>query len=358
MQVEATIPAIDLARNARLSADDGRLGAMWGRFVTEVNALPDVSAAAIATLSPLTGRDRGVLVGLVGGPEIAQNLRSIHVNQVTAGYFAAMATRLVAGRPFTAADRAGSPRVAILNESAARAYFGPGSGALGRQVNFPGQLVEDAYEVVGVVRDTRYVNLRTPDERMAYLPLEQSIDPIGNAMLVVRGRTAHPTALVASIRDTASKLLPSGFISRIATLEQQVEASLLAERLLSILATIFGGLALALACIGLYGVMAQRVVSRAREIAIRIAIGARRGSVIWMVVRGTLALLTIGTIIGAGAAIAAGRYVRSVLFEVSPADPLAMIGAVAFLATVALAASYLPVRRATHIEPAVALRAE
>jgi ABC-type antimicrobial peptide transport system permease subunit len=267
-----------------------------------------------------------------------------------------MGTTIVAGRRFDTRDRAASARVAILNESAARTYFGAGN-PIGRIVRFPGQRVEDPYEIVGVVRDTRYRSLREPDERMAYLPIEQSIDPIVNAMLVVRS-SGDTAALVSSIRDEAREALPAGFVSRVASLEQQVDASLVGERLLSVLATFFGGLALVLACIGLYGVMAHGVIGRTREIAVRMAIGARNNAVIWMVVRSTVTLVIVGAALGTVMALLAGQWIRGLLFEVAPADPWALSAALVLLAAVTLVAGYLPARRATRIEPAVALRAE
>jgi predicted permease len=357
MQVEATVPTGDRGPRdvAQNRADHARLGGIWEEFAARVIALRDVAAAGVATMSPMSGRDRGVLIGILG-TEIPEDDRYIHVNQVTAGYFDAMGIDVIAGRAFSVRDRATSPRVAILNESAARTYFGSQT-VIGRIVRFPGQHVEDPYEVVGVVRDVRYENLRKPDERMAYLPIEQAIDPITNAMLAVRG-PGDTTRLLPSIRNAAREIVPFGFVSRVGTLEQQVQSSLLGERLVSMLATFFGALALALACIGLYGVMAQGVTVRAREIAIRMAIGARRNAVVWMVVRGTLALLAIGIGTGTLAALLAGRYIRSQLFEVAPADPIAVAAAIVLLAVVTLAAAYLPVRRATHIDPAVVLRAE
>jgi predicted permease len=357
LQVEATVPERSRGPRdpARSRAEHARLGGIWEDFVAGVIAMPDVTAAAVATMSPLTGRDRGVLIAILGA-RFPDEDRYIHINQVTAGYFDTMGLEVRAGRAFNARDRASAPRVAILNESAARAYFASGS-AIGRIVRFPGQRVEDPYEVVGVVRDARYETLRKPDERMAYLPIEQSIDPITEVMLAVRGE-GDVTRFVAPIRDMARRSVPSGFVSRVSTLDQQVQASLTGEHLVSILATFFGGLALVLACIGLYGVMAQGVISRGREIAVRIAIGARSATVVWMVVRGTVTLLLVGILAGMGAALAAGRYVRSQLFEVSPADPLAIAAAVTLLAAVTIAASYVPARRATRIDPAAALRAE
>ena len=246
--------------------------------------------------------------------------------------------------------------MAILNENAARTYFGA-ANPIGRIVRFPGQRVEDPYEIVGVVRDTRYRSLREPDERMAYLPIEQSIDPIVNAMLVVRS-SADSATLVSSIRNEARQAFPAGFVSRVATLQRQIDASLAGERLLSILATFFGSLALVLACIGLYGVMAHGVIGRTREIAVRMAIGARNDSVIWMVVRGTVALVVAGAALGTVMALLAGRWIRGLLLEVAPADPWAMSSAFALLAAVTLVAGYLPARRAARIDPAVALRIE
>ena len=190
-------------------------------------------------------------------------------------------------------------------------------------MNFPGQRVEDEFEIVGIVTDTRYQDLRTPDEPMAYLPLEQAIDPITNAVVAVRG-PGDVTRLVPSIRAIATETVPGGFVSGIATIEQQVEMSLVRERMLALLATFFAALALILACIGLYGVMAYRVVRRTREIGIRIAIGARQGSVIWMMVRETLLLVSIGAVLGTLASLAANTYLAGQLFGVTPRDPFAI----------------------------------
>ena len=275
---------------------------------------------------------------------------------MTDGYFETTGIRLLAGRLFTPRDRSGSLRVAILNETAARAFFGDES-PLGRKVNFPGQRVQDEFEIVGVVADTRYQDLRTPDERMAYVPLEQAIDPITSAVVVVRG-PGDVTRLAPSIRAIATETVPGGFVTGIATMKQNVEMSLVRERMLALLATFFAALALILACIGLYGVMAYRVVRRTREIGIRIAIGARQQSVVWMMVRETLLLVTIGAVLGTLASLAANRYIAGQLFGVSPRDPIAIVGALSLLAIVTMVAGYVPARHASRIDPVKALRAE
>ena len=213
------------------------------------------------------------------------------------------------------------------------------------------------YEVVGVVRDVRYENLRTPDERMAYLPIEQSIDPIAGVVVAVRSR-GDMMRLVPSIRKAAADTVPGGFVTSVATIEQRVAASLIRERMLSALASVFAALALMLACIGLYGVLAYGVVQRTREIGIRMAIGARRGSVLWMVVREALGLVAIGATLGTIAALASGRFIGAQLFGVTPGDPTATTAAIFVLLVVTVSAACIPALRASRIHPVAALRSE
>ena len=358
MQVDATVPRV--RPNTPPSADDirsehARLGAMWEALTARILGIPTVTMAAAGTMAPLTGRDRGVHIA-IGGGTVSEADRYIHVNHVTAGYFETAGIRVMTGRAFTRADRAASLRVAILNESAARTYFGR-ANPLGRKVNFPGQRVEDDYEVVGVVRDVRYENLRTPDERMAYLPIEQSIDPITGVIVAVRGR-GDLMRLVPSIRKVAADAAPGGFVTRVAMIEERVAASLIRERMLSALATFFAALALTLACIGIYGVLAYGVVQRTREIGIRMAIGARQRSVLWLVVREALALVAIGATLGTFAALAAGRFIGAQLFGVTPGDPAATAAAMFVLLVVTVSAACIPARRASRIHPVAALRSE
>jgi predicted permease len=359
MLVAATVPGRSWTPDStpeESKRDFARLGAIWEAFVDRVAGLPGVTAAAVATMSPLSGRNRGVAIAVKGAPAVAKEARGIRINHVTPGYFQTLDVTLLKGRAFTSADRSTSLRVAILNDTAASAYFGE-QNPIGRKVNFPGQWVADDYEIVGVVRDVRYEDLRSPDERMAYLPLYQSIDPITSAVVLVRG-PGDVTRLTRPVRDVATKTVPGGFVTEVKTIEQQIAASLRRERLLSMLATFFGGLALVLACIGLYGVMSFGVIRRTREIGIRIAIGARHASVIWMVIREMLAWVAAGVLVGAIAAVFASRYVEGQLFGVAPGDPLAILTGVLLLLAIGAIAGFLPARRASRIDPVVALRCE
>jgi predicted permease len=357
MQVDAVMPRVTAEpRTPERRAAHARAGAVWEDLAARVREIPGVRWASVATMSPLTGRDRGVLVEALGA-DIAGRDREIHINQVTSGYFGAMGIDVVAGRPLTPSDRGSSARAAVLNDSAARLYFGAAGAAIGRLIRFPGQTIGDFYEVVGVVRDTRYENLRTPDERMAYLPIEQSLDPVTDAMVVVRG-AGNVTRFLPPIREAVGAAVPEGFVTRVGTMEDRQRASLLRERLLSTLAAFCGVLALALASIGLYGVMAYGVVRRTRELATHIAIGAPRASVVWMVVRNTFTLVLIGAVGGVAVAVALSRWIREQLFGVKPGDPAAIAAAILLLLAVSLAAGYLPARRAVRIDPVRALRIE
>ena len=359
MQVEATVPGRTVTPKtpAEFRADHARLGAIWSGFIERVREVPGVSSAALAAdMSPLSRRIRGVGLAIDGPAPGPEKDRGIRLNQVTDSYFETTGIRLLAGRSFTPRDRSGSLRVAVLNETAARAYFGTAS-PLGRKINFPGQRVPDQFEIVGVVADARYQDLRTPDSRMVYLPLEQAIDPITKTVLLVRGG-GDLTRLVPSLRASVAETLPGGFAVGIATMEQQVEMSLVRERMLALLATFFAALALILACIGLYGAMAYRVARRTREIGIRIAVGARQQTVVWMMVRETLLLVTIGAALGTLASLAANRYIAGQLFGVTPRDPVAIVVALSVLAIVTMVAGYVPARHASRIDPVKALRAE
>ena len=359
MQVEATVPKRSVAPRTpeEFRADHARLGAIWRDLIERVYQVPGVSSAALAAgMGPLTGNIRGIKIGIIGAAPGPEKGRGVRINQVTERYFETTGILVLAGRSFTRGDQSNSLRVTILNQTAARAFFGTES-PLGRKVNFPGQRVEDPYEIVGIVADAHYQDLRTPDEPMVYIPLEQAIDPITGASVYARG-PGDVLRLVSAIRAGVAETVPGGFVAGIATIEQQVKMSLVRERMLALLAAFFAALALLLACIGLYGVMSYRVARRTREIGIRIAVGARQQSVVWMMVRETLLLVAIGATLGTLASLGVNRFVAAQLFGVTPNDPAAIVVSLSVLACVTLLAGYVPAYHASRIDPVKALRSE
>jgi predicted permease len=355
MRVSATFPRTPGPKEGKAAEEEhARFGRVWEDLIEPVGAFPWVRAASVSTLSPLSGRDRGVLMAVSGEATAPGVDRGIHINTVSAGYFKAYSVTPLSGRMFTPGDRANSPKVAILNESAARARIHDGN-VLGKHVSFPGQRVTAEYEVVGVVRDARYESLRKAAEPMVYIPIEQALDPIGDVILSIRAG-GGATQVLPAIRQRLQATVPGGFLSNIVTLEQQADETLLQERLVSILASVFGGLALFLAAIGLYGTMSFSVIARTREIGIRMAVGAQRSALLWLVLRGTLAVVAIGLVLAAPLVVMATGFVRSELFGVSAGDPASIAGAALVLTAVAVAAAYRPAWRASRIDPMVSLR--
>lgn len=326
---------------------------MWGRLADRVAELPGARSVAIATLTPMDGADRGVRLNPVGGPAVPAGERDTHLNQVTPGFFSTFEIKLLSGRLFQSSDTAVSPRVAILSETAARAVGGV--SPIGRNIKLTDG--SEPYEVVGVVRDALYESLRTAAGRMVYVPMSQPLDRVSGATLTVRTHGATGP-LVPALRQSVRETMPGALTEQASTLEDQIAESLLQERLVSLLASVFGALALVLACIGLYGLLSYTVIRRTREFGIRLAIGAKHTTVLWLVLRETLALVTAGLAAGVLVVLVVGRYLENLLFGIGSSDPIAIGGAVAILLTIAMTAAYLPARRASHINPTTALRDE
>jgi predicted permease len=275
-------------------------------------------------------------------------------NRVSPLYFKTMGTTLVNGRDFDDRDTLGSPKIAIVNEAFAKTVFG-GGNPLGRsfRTQGPAGKPDPIYEVVGLVRNAKYYELREDFLPVAYYPMAQEDDPDSGATFVVRSPISSVETL--SLKATVAKI-NAGIGIEFHTLSDRVQESLLRDRLMAMLAGVFGLLAAVLATLGLYGVIAYMVARRRNEIGVRVALGADRGRVVRLVLREALLLLGVGLVIGTGLALWAGQAAGALLFGLKPYDPPTMLMAIVLLAGVALLASYLPALRASRMEPMSALR--
>ncbi|MGH9629154.1 MAG: FtsX-like permease family protein, partial [Bryobacteraceae bacterium] len=265
-------------------------------------------------------------------------------------FFETMGITIRLGRDFSLGDHAGSPKAAIINETIARKYFA-GQNPLGKRIG-----VDGLREVVGVIADTKYRGLREAVPNTVYLPMDQAKQWDSERTLHVR-TFAGPAGMAAAIREQV-RALDKNLPVEIRLFPELVDEDLAQERLVATLAGFFGGLALLLTAMGLYGVIAYNVQRRTREIGIRISLGARRVEVLWMVLRDCLLLAFVGSAAGLPASFWLSRLVSSQLFGVAPGDPATTTVAAGFLIIVAAMAGYLPARRAARVDPMMALRYE
>jgi predicted permease len=327
------------------------------RQLTErVQTLPGVSSVALAVIPVLIGNEWDNSVTIEGYTPKAGESPDPHMQFCSPGFFETLKIPVLMGRDFTIKDNKAAPKVAIVNQKFARRYFANAS-PLGRHVGMgmdPGTKTD--IEIIGVVGDTKYEDMREEVPYELYIPYIQANFVDGMAAYV-RTRS-DPANLFPTLRQAVREVDASVPMYEMRTLDKQVEISLVTERLLATLSTVFGVLATLLAAIGLYGVMAYMVARRTREIGIRMALGATGGSVVWLVMREVLLLAAFGLTIGLAAAWGLTRLVQTQLFGIQPNDLLTMMLAALGIASVAVLSGYLPARRATAIDPMRALRFE
>ena len=334
--------------------DEARGRQFLSELSERVGRLPGVEAVSLATITAFSGR-----FWISGAtpegyqPQPGERL-AFDFNAISPNYFQTLGARLVGGREFTAQDTVDAPRVVIINEAAARRYW-PGQDATGKRI-IRGRGTEFA-EIVGVVRDGKEKGLTVDPRPVIYLPLLQNYVRDQDLTLHVRAATDAQT-LLAAVRREAQSLDPQLPLYNLGTLAQQKDGSLYTERLAAALLTLFGLLALSLAAVGIYGVLSYAVTERTRELGIRLALGAQPRSLLKLVVGQGLVLVLIGLAIGVSAAFTLTRLIEKLLFGVSPTDPLTFVSISLLLTAVALAACWIPARRATRVNPLVALRHE
>jgi ABC-type antimicrobial peptide transport system permease subunit len=331
--------------------------ALLDELVERVKSIPSVQSASQSKLIPVSGGGWNDVIHPDGYTPSGKDDLLVWFNRVSPRYFETLGTPLLAGRDFDSHDTLNGPKVAIVNETAARRFFG-NSSPIGKtyREDDPGGRRKEVFQIVGVVRDARYTNLRSDDVGTVYVPMSQEPKPGQGTNLEIRSKLA-----AASLTSDVKQVLASvdGRISlNFKTLERQVEESILGERLLAALGGFFAILALLLASVGLYGVISYMVNRRRNEIGIRMALGASRGPVLWLVLREVGLLVGAGLVLGTGAALGTTKFLRTILFGVAAKDAVTIAGAAALLGMVAAAAGFVPARRASRIEPMEALREE
>jgi len=375
---EAINPGFDVDRlvSTRLSINLLRYTRVQGqefyrRVAEDVDQLPGVESTALARVAVATGGRRTLSLQVEGRPgsgrrsrsessgsglgrlgASANDTESSAVNVVSAGFFRTLGIPLLRGRDFSATDGEGSPRVAVVNETMATLWF-PNEEPLGRRLNFEGGK-GPWVEIVGLVRDSTYGSIGESPVSVVYLPLSQNHETGVTLYVRVAGQ---PAAAIAPIRRAVQAIEPNLPMPDVLPVAQTVGLTLQLARLGTLLISGFGGLALLLASLGIYGVLAFSVAQRMPELGVRLALGATRGNIFSLIVREGLWLVVIGTAIGLVAAAYGSRLLQTFLFGISPTDTWTFVGVSTLLSAVALAACVIPARRATRVNPIGVLKA-
>jgi predicted permease len=335
---------------------DAQAAGLYGELTDRLAAIPGVGLASAARVPAVADRTSSGNVTVEGFTPPNEEASDSKYNVVGPDYFRTLGIPLVVGREFTWADDAGAPKVAVVNEAFVR-HFLAGREPLGRRFGWGvGRRVKLDIEIVGVVRDAKYSSLRESPSPVYYVPYRQAAQQ--SALHFYVRTSVDPQAAAPEVRRVLSALDPNLPVRDLTTMRQQLEKKVRGERLLSLLTGSFAGLATLLAAIGVYGVLAYDVARRTREIGIRLALGARAAQVRGLVVRQVARMLVVGAAAGLAAALAASRVLQAILFGTTPLDPTVYGTALAVVAGTALAAAFIPARRACTVDPMIALRDE
>lgn len=334
--------------------NDERELSFLSQLQTRLTSLPGVVSASAAEVAPLSGLSASQTVSVEGySPQPEENMNPA-INYVGPSYFATMKIPLLMGREFTTADIKGAPKVGIINETASHYWF-HNENPIGRHFGFCCQGSPDI-EIIGVVKDAKSKTLSEEIPRYVYVPYMQDTGLTEVTFLV---RTSQdPAGLTGEVRSSVQQLEPNMPIFNVRSMDDQLDRLLYRERMVALLAVFFAGLAALLAAVGLYGVMAYNVSRRTREIGIRVALGATRGTVLWLVMKDVVWMAIIGIFIALPLVLLSGHFVESQLYGLQASDPLTLTAAIMLVGAVAFLAGLMPSLRASRISPIRALRYE
>jgi predicted permease len=336
-----------------LSGYSGRRAAqLYEELDRRFTALAGVKSVTLSMDTPLGGVSYTTGASVLGSAALPSDAVLVNVNCVGPRFFETMGIPILLGRDLGPRDDDRGREVAVISESVALDLF-PGRSPVGQHI----KVGQSSPEVIGVAKDTRYRSLREPTQPTIYRHYLQMPNTWEELFFGIR-TAGDPETIVGLVRRELHDTAPNVPVFSLSTLEEQVDASLVQERIVSTFSAWFGGFALLLAAIGLYGRLAYAVIERTQEIGIRLALGARRPVVIWTILREVLVLVLCGIVIGSPLAITSGRAIRSLLYGLAPFDPLTLSVVVAAIIGVAVSASYIPARRASRVDPMVALRYE
>ncbi len=334
-----------------------QLNALYSRIVDRIDGLPGVHSAAISGGPPMSPGSWGSPIYIDGRPTAPDEDVSTRLNRVGPGYFETLGIPLLRGRAIGEEDTASSVKAVVVNQTLAERYF-PKGDAIGRTFRVADPAVKGTWQIVGIAGNAKYNSPADEANAMAYLALTQLTGDDQYAYTLQVQSVGDPDKITGEVRSALADIDPNLPILDTSTMRELVDRLIDVPTLVSQLAGFFAVLALSLACIGLYGVMTYNVVRRTSEIGVRMALGAGRGGVLWMVLRESLVLLGVGVAVGVPASLGASKLVQAGLYQVSPTDPVTLVVTVLTIAAVIVGAAWLPARRATRIDPMVALRCE
>jgi predicted permease len=364
LKLDATNRYIVHINAAAAGYSQRQLEALYRTMEDRFHALPGMVKVGISSYAPMELYNDGWSTQVEGKPDLHLSASFVRAN---AEYFDSVGTHVVMGRGILPHDTSTAPAVTVVNESFVKQFFKPGENPIGHRLGSPGPAHGGDFEIVGVVEDTVYTNARLKNHRMYFIPLMQrepsNKEPIEKddalyARTIIL-ETARPMSNMESLaRATLTSINPNLSVVKFQTFDAQIADQFTDDRMIARLTMLFGALALMLAAVGLYGVTAYTVARRTAEIGIRMALGAERGGVVALVMRGALMQTLLGLAIGIPVALVCVRFVKAQLYDITSADARVMAGAIVTLAVAACVAGLIPARRAASIDPMQALRVE